>query len=1064
VIKRITNGFYPASLLMALAVLSVIAVPQDARATSSGSVAWKVSLVAQPTNFVSTGGSSGESVDQYVILLTNIGKLESRGPITLTDTLPAGVTVGNPAGGPGWGCPTSRGGAVVTCTYTAGVSSLGQSAVLTIPVAVAAQGRLTDGVVVSGGGAPVVTAEVSTVVGERPPSFGFLDFAFQPSTPSGALDTQAGGHPYALTTTFDFPQREVAERLGEPEKPVQTPKSIELELPAGFVGNPQATPRCTIIEVFSLSCKPNTRVGTFFINFAQGLFNEEQNAFPIYNVIPEHGYPAEFGFFAKGVNRPVFLYGSVGPPPAYRLRVSAPDVVFSAGASNLIVTFFGDPPTMDGETNLSTAFLTNPSDCSGGSLAANITVHTWEEPANPVSTEGQTAPVAGCDLLQFEPSFSLAPEATQANQHPGTAFAGEPAGYAFDMKFPQAPPDPESLATPPVKNITVTLPAGLTLNPSAAEGLAVCPSEGPEGINLSTPGTGHCPLASQVGTAEATTPLLTEPLQGHAYVAAPGCGDEEEPCGPADALDGNLYGLYLQLEGSGVVIKLHGTVSANPTNGQLTATFEGIPQQPVSDVKLTLKGGQRAPLANPQSCGEALSSADMTPWSSPETPDVHPSFAFSVIGCEGASFSPSFMAGTTQTAGGSYTEFSTTLGRADRMQDLAAVQVQTPPGLLGMLSHVSLCQEPQAAQGTCSSAAEIGTATAGAGAGSEPFWVTGKVYVTGPYKGAPYGLSIVLPAKAGPFNLGTVVTRAAITVNPKTAALTVTSDPLPQIIDGIPLRVQTVNVTINRPQFIFNPTNCSAQQITGTIASAQGAAAQVSSPFAAGGCKNLPFNPGFTVATRKPAAKLDGAELVVKVSSPQGQAHIHSIEFAFPKQLPARLKTLQQACLDTTFNVNPAACPSVSLIGVAKAVTPVLSIPLVGPVYLVSHGGAAFPDVDMVLQAEGVRVEVTGNINVSRHGITSVDVANAPDAPFSSFEVQTPEGLHSALSTDGSLCAKTLTMPTTIIGQNERRLVRTTRVVVASCGKPKKLARKSSIDTAKGRPSQRFHTNTGSGR
>jgi len=643
-------------------------------------------------------------------------------------------------------------------------------------------------------------------------------------------------------------------------------------------------------------------------------------------------------------------------------------------------------------------------------------------------------PIAGCDRLQFSPSISLVPE---------TTLADEPAGYTTDLKIPQAPQTGvEGLATPPVKDTTVTLPLGVSISASTADGLAVCPADGPEGINLSSTERGHCSLASQVGTAEAVTPLLAEPLQGQLYVAQPECGGPGQlSCTEANALDGSLFGLYLQLEGSGVVVKVRGTVSANPATGQLTASFKETPQQPFSNLKLKLKGGPRAPLANPAACGNSSASADVTPWSSPETPDaILTSFPYLVSGCDGSPFAPSFLAGTTSTAAGTYTTFSTTLGRADRTQNLGAVQLQVPAGLLGMLSHVGLCEEPQASQGACAPASHIGTASAAAGAGSHPFWVSGPVYLTGPYKGAPFGLSVAIPAVAGPFNLGAVVVRAAINADPSTASLTITSDPLPQILDGVPLRVQTVNVTVDKPQFMFNPTNCEAKQITATLASPQGAGVNVSSPFEASGCKNLPFNPGFKVSTRFPGTKKNGTSFDVKVSSSPGQANIHSVSVALPKQLPARLTTIQQACPAEIFAANPATCPVGSLVGVAKAISPVLSVALIGPAYLVSHGGAAFPDLDIILQGQGVRLDLTGSINISK-GITSSAFANVPDAPISSFELRLPAGPHSALTANGSLCAKTLTMPTTIVGQNGRHLKRTTKVAVAGC--PKTKARKS---------------------
>jgi hypothetical protein len=433
----------------------------------------------------------------------------------------------------------------------------------------------------------------------------------------------------------------------------------------------------------------------------------------------------------------------------------------------------------------------------------------------------------------------------------------------------------------------------------------------------------------------------------------------------------------------------------------------------------------------------------MTPWSSPQTPDATPSWAFTVTGCgEGPPpFAPAFEAGTTNPAAGAYTNFTTTIHRGDREQDLGGLQVQTPPGLLASISHVTLCEEAQAAAGTCSAASKIGTATASAGAGSHPYWVSGPVYLTGPYMGAPFGLSVPIQAKAGPFNLGTIVTRATLNVDPTTATAIATTDPLPQIFDGVPLRVQTVNVTLDRSQFIFNPTNCEAKQVTATIVSAQGATAHVSSPFAAGGCKNLPFNPGFKASTRAPGTKKKGTSFDVKVSSEPGQANIHSVSVSLPKQLPARLTTLQQACPEATYAANPATCPPGSLVGVVTGTTPVLSVPVTGPAYLVSHGGAAFPDLKLVLQAEGVRIDLTGQTNI-KHSITSSTFANIPDAPITSFDVNLPAGPHSALTTNGSLCAKPLVMPTTIVGQNGRKLTRNTKVTVAGCPKKPKPPKK----------------------
>ncbi len=366
----------------------------------------------------------------------------------------------------------------------------------------------------------------------------------------------------------------------------------------------------------------------------------------------------------------------------------------------------------------------------------------------------------------------------------------------------------------------------------------------------------------------------------------------------------------------------------------------------------------------------------------------------------------------------------------------------TPPGLLGTLKNVVQCPEPQASQGACGEGSLIGHTEVAAGAGSHPFWDAGKVYLTGPYKGQPFGLSVVTPAKAGPFNLGNVVVRAAIHVDRNTSVLTVVSDPFPQIIDGVPLRIKTVSVTIDRPGFMFNPTNCAQRAVTGTIASVQGASVGVSSPFAVAGCANLPFKPSFAASTQAKTSKANGASLFVKVGSGPGQANIAKTRIVFPKQLPARLTTLQKACVDKVFDTNPAACPAGSIIGTAIAHTPVLANPLVGPLYLVSHGGAAFPDAVIVLQGEGIQLYLDGNTNIKK-GITSSTFNSVPDAPISTFEVTLPEGPHSAFATNiptkakGDMCGQALTMPTTLTGQNGAVITQNTKIGVTGCPKTK---------------------------
>jgi hypothetical protein len=396
------------------------------------------------------------------------------------------------------------------------------------------------------------------------------------------------------------------------------------------------------------------------------------------------------------------------------------------------------------------------------------------------------------------------------------------------------------------------------------------------------------------------------------------------------------------------------------------------------------------------------------------------------------------LAGTISNQAGGFSPLSVSFSRSDRDQDLGGIAVNTPPGLLGLLKTVPLCGEPQATAGSCGAESLIGHTTVGAGPGSHPFYLGGSVYLTGPYRGTPFGLSIVVPALAGPLNLGTVVVRASIAVDPHSTALTITSDALPTMLRGIPLRIRSVNVTVDRPGFVFNPTSCDAMSIGGTLTGVQGARAQVSSRFQAAGCSSLGFQPVFSVSAPAKTSRSGGAALDVKIAYVPGQADIRSVAVKLPVQLPARLSTVQQACPEQAFAANPASCDAGSLVGIGTAVTPVLPVPLTGPAYLVSHGGAAFPDIVMVLQGEGVTIDLVGNVNIAKNGVTSATFAQVPDAPISTFELNLPEGPHSALAAVGSLCTKAQVMPTTLTAQNGAQINQNTKIKVTGCTTTKK--------------------------
>jgi hypothetical protein len=1032
---------------------------------------------------------------RYYVVLENVGGATVEGEVTVRDKLPSGVTAGfggqvpyvEVGGGNGVGSGETRsceieGAGEVVCHFSQSVVSSGFVVVHALVTAsVAAGDVLTNVVSVTGGNAAPVTKETSTRVGieGEPGPAGINEFGFEVTGPAGEPAQRAAGHPTLVTTTALF-NNLLVQRPSEPLQPVEPVKDLVFYLPLGFLGDPQAPVRCPASLVNANSegfgvgeCPPGSRVGTVLPMSLSNVFADSFDStgeFPIYNVAPEKGYAAEFVF--EDVNFLFYEYANVvRRDGTYMLRVAVPGVPTNTGLTGLISTFYGDSrePYSAGGQELSRdlgAFLTNPSACSSAPLDASLELNTFAHPDTPI-TRSATAysAIEGCEQLRFSSSLSAQPATTQADA---------PSSYTVDLEVPQAPEGFLSLGTPPLKNVTVTLPAGASLSPGAANGLSACQETGADGIDiegaeseavaadgLPRPVAGHCPSSSQVGTVRATSPLLGEELQGHMFLATPKCGAQGQPgCTPQDAQNGNLFGLYIELEapGAGVIIKLAGKASVDPATGRITTIFEDAPQFPVSNLVVETNGGPRAPLANPQSCGTVSSTSDLTPWSTPVTPDSISSSSFNVNwdgengGCPAdMPFSPSSTAGTVTPLAGTYSPFTLTLKREDREQDVNSISTTLPEGLLAAVSHVTQCPEPQASQGACPETSRVGTSTVGIGSGSEPFYQTGQVYFTGPYAGAPFGLSVVVPAVAGPFNLGNVIVRVALSINPTTAQVTATSSAFPQIIDGVPLRIRTVNVTLNNAAFTFNPTNCSALSITGTIHSTAGANASVSSPFAAAGCKNLPFKPGFTASTAGRASKAGGASLVVKVTSkggPQtggGEANIRSVKVDLPKQLPSRLTTLQKACTEAQFNTNPAGCPAASAVGIATAATPILAHPLVGPAYLVSHGGAAFPDLEIILQGEGVTLVLDGNTSIKK-GITSSTFKTVPDAPISSFELKLPTGKFSVLGANVpakdnyNLCGQTLSMPTAITAQSGAVVKQSTKIAVTGCGKVKKKA------------------------
>jgi hypothetical protein len=1069
-------------ILAVAAVCALLGIPASASASPSmPGAGWELTSTTFPTN-LSPNGHGIVEVD-----VVNVGAAPSKGTVTVTDILPPGLVATDAGDLEGlaseeighslWEC---AGTMVVTCTNAAGMPEIaggggvpenerGPNFQAQIGIAVevlpGAKEHEVNRVAIAGGGALTsASAQGAVIVSSVPAMFGFANFDGWFSNADGTVDTQAGSHPYELTTSFAL--NTVRNNLQVFPAAAEI-RNIEVELPPGLIGNPGAVAQCTRDELnahYQTGCPNASQIGEIFIGFGGGAYFTER----LYNMVPPPGKPAEFAFNLVGVD--TFIDSTVRSGNDYGITVHSNNTP-QRKIMKVVATIWGVPSDRSHEIWRSGAlggcsraqieeinlqfeqsckpaggvlrpFLTLPTSCTGEPLKFTIRANTWQEETSSYEasfqshdSNGSPNPITGCEELTFGPSIATAPD---------TGAADTPTGLTVDVKPTTGGLlDPAGVGTSDIENTSVTLPEGLVINPGQAAGLEACQeSEAHVHVEGVAPA---CPLKSKVGTDEAEVPILKSSLKGNVYVLQ---------SNPPDLR------LLITASGEGVEIKLPLQVHLDERTGRLTATLDGTPQAPVSDFRLSFSGGGQAALTTPTTCGTYTTASDFTPWASPFVADAFPTGAFAITsGANGAlcpsgplPFTPSLIAGSTTDQAGGFTDFSLLLQAPDDQQRIERLQFKVPQGLLGMISKVPLCQESQAEQGACSSASQIGHTVVASGPGPYPLVVPqpgqppAAIYLTGPYKGAPYGLSIVVPVIVGPFTLQTQIVRAKIEVDPLTAQITVTTDPLPQVIDGVLTDLRTINAMIDRPGFMFNPTNCSPMSFSGTAFSAQGASAPISSPFQMGSCRALLFKPNFKVSTSGNTSRTKGASLDAKILYPTGplganqassQSNIAKVKVDLPRQLPSRLTTLQKACPDSVFNANPAACPAASRVGQATAVTPVLPVTLTGPAYFVSHGGAKFPELIIALQGYGVTVYLHGETFISPAGITSSTFRQVPDVPIASFELKLPQGPFSALAANGNLCKSTLKMPTVFTAQDGAVIHQSTPVNVTGCAKHK---------------------------
>jgi hypothetical protein len=1050
-----------------------------------------------------TTGTDGE----LYMTAENLGDADTAGAVKLTDVIPHGLHALGVAGSEPFAegnfkarepipCSLEEKGGVqsATCTLSKALAPYDQIEMrINVKLQPGAHSGELNQLSVSGGGAPQSSIKRPITVSEAPVPFGVESYEMGLEEEGGATTTQAGAHPFQLTTTIALNQLKDINPLEAPpeHRPEVTPaglaKDLSFKLPSGLIGNATVLPQCTTAQFFETvggqenRCPPDSAVGVATtIVHEPATVGTSTLTEPIFNLEARKGEPARFGFYVVLANSPVFIDTSVRSGSDYGVNVNVQNITQTGAFLSSEVTFWGTPadprhdkqrgwgclfearngsssqPCTPSEEQHPRPLLSLPTSCSR-TLSTSVEGDSWEDPGSFFDFTGAfepQGPLLGCNRLSFAPQLKLASENTEA---------AHPSGMTIDVHVPQeANQNAAGLASSNIRSTTITFPAGFSVNPSSADGLQACAegevgylnARGAEEELLFSPDLPQpfCPDAAKVGTVRIKTPLLPAGQyleEGGLYLATPAPNGE----GSKNPFN-SLIALYIVVKDpiSGVLLKLPGEVSLDPSTGQLSTTFQNTPDLNAEDIEVSLTAGPRAPLASPAACGTYPVQASFTPWSG--TAPVSSSASLQVTSGPGGSpcpssplpFSPSLAAGTTNINAGAFSPLSTSINREDANQQISSVAVHTPPGVSGVLSGVTLCPEANANAGSCPQNSLIGHSSVSVGFGSDPFTVTsGQVFLTETYKGAPFGLSILTPAIAGPFNLGNVIVRAKLEVNPYTAALTATTDEsgpyaIPHILDGIPLDIRHVNVTIDRANFTFNPTSCAPQSITATVKALEGASAQLSAPFQAASCQTLKFAPKFAVSVSGKSTKANGTGLQVKLSYPSAPlgtyANLAKVKVSLPKQLPSRLTTLNKACVAAVFEANPANCPKESHVGSAKVSTPLLPVPLIGTAYFVSHAAESFPDLTIVLKGYGITVILIGNTQIKK-GITTTTFKATPDVPFTSFELSLPAQPYSALTTNTNICkaGTKLRMPTEFSAQNGALISQSTPIKVTGCAK-----------------------------
>jgi hypothetical protein len=828
---------------------------------------------------------------------------------------------------------------------------------------------------------------------------------------------QAGAHP-DVRTTFKLDTAPNGRPLGG------TPRNVRINLPKGLVGAPSAAPTCPMKNVINglEPCPLEAAVGevdvTLYLGFPFKLHEL------VYNVTPYPNEPAALGFTPLF---PVRIDTKVRTDGDYGISTASLNTTEAASLTSFDMTLWGVPADHNGPgtkldmnsqrfyggpgTGPRRAYFTNPTECTATpSLASSMRAEIWQNADIFAAANYGLDAVTGCEELEFDPHLKA---------RPTTNAADAPSGLDVDLEIPQND-DPDGLAPSELRKAEVTLPEGLVVNPSSANGLGAC---SPGQIGLTTAvgdpqahfslAPAACPDAARLGTVEVDTPLLTDPLKGSIYLASP----HQNPFG-------SLLSIYLAIEGQGLVIKLPGKISADPRTGRLSASFDENPQVPFEHLRLAFDAGAFAPLRTPATCGKYSTTSTMTPWSAPDISSATPSDTYEITqgpngqACGTAANAPSFEAGSTAPLAGQYRPFVVNLKREDGSQQFSSLTLSPPPGLVAKLAGTATCSDAalaaaaaktgaaEKANPSCPAASEVGSVFAAAGAGPAPYNAPGKAYLTGPYKGAPLSLAIVAPAVAGPFDLGTIVVRTALHLDSKTAKITAVSDPIPTILEGIPLDIRSVSIRIDKPGFTLNPTSCDATTVEGSLLSTAGSSAALQNRFQLAECGQLKFKPSLRLSLKGPTKRAKYPALTAVLKPRPGDANIASTQIALPHSEFLAQEHIRTVCTRVQFAAEQ--CPAASVYGKVTVETPLLDYPLTGPVYLRSSDN---PLPDLVPDLHGpayqpIHFEAAGKTDSVRGGIRNT-FSFVPDVPFTKLTLQLQGGKKGLLVNSRNICAAT---------------------------------------------------------